>query len=194
MIQIRCKSVLLAVALTMLASVTTMAAGAGSTETYYSSSFSTTSYTEKSQGTAVDQTVTFHQQVNDNGTRSTASFSMNGTSGGEIAFTAAHQQLVSDFTGENVQSIRLSIIDNSLWQGSINQENKAIYAKVSLDKTSTWEATGDSYVTVLADEDQTMKNIKSAHTIYYDKSAKDNQWLQGKTIALTGGGKLMPRP
>jgi hypothetical protein len=39
-----------------------------------------------------------------------------------------------------------------------------------------------------------MKNIKSAHTIYYDKSAKDNQWLQGKTIALTGGGKLMPRP
>ena len=53
--------------------------------------------------------------------------------------------------------------------------------------------TADSYVTFITDADSTLSNIVSnGHTIYYSKENSKNSWLNGKTVKLSDGGKLVP--
>lgn len=64
----------------------------------------------------------------------------------------------------------------------------------TLDATSKWNVTGNSYVTSFADADSTLKNIvDNGFTIYYDASSDTNSRLGGRTIYLAGGGKLTPK-
>ena len=63
-------------------------------------------------------------------------------------------------------------------------ENTAQAAAVSLDADSAWTLTGDSYVTVLTNVDETCANIVSGgHNLYYDADAAGNEWLGAQTIA-----------
>lgn len=64
---------------------------------------------------------------------------------------------------------------------------------LTLDKSSVWNVTADSYVTSLTDSDSTFSNIKSnGNTIYYDATNAANSALNGKTIYLSDGGKITP--
>ena len=76
--------------------------------------------------------------------------------------------------------------------GAIDCEN-AGDVTVTLDKTSKWNVTADSYVTAIVDADSSFSNIVSnGHTIYYSTSDSRNSALGGKTITLSDGGKLVP--
>jgi hypothetical protein len=110
-----------------------------------------------------------------------------GCNGGKAIFTADRQTLTSDLVCDSISSITATLKNKSSLTGAINT------AALTLDATSTWSVTGDSYLTGLTDDDPTFANIDdNGHTIYYDSSLSANSWLGGDTYYLTDGGKITP--
>ena len=116
-----------------------------------------------------------------------------GSNGGDFEFTAAKQTLSGDVIANKISTVSVSLTDGSNWSGAMNPKHTAKSASLSLDASSVWNVTGDSYVAALTDSDTTLGNIRSnGHTIYYDKGNAANAWLKGKTVKLTDGGKVTP--
>ena len=116
-----------------------------------------------------------------------------GSNGGDFEFTAAKESLSGNVVANNISTVSVSLTDGSNWSGTMNPKHTAKSASLSLDASSVWNVTGDSYVSALTDEDTTLGNIRSnGHRIYYDKSNAANAWLKGKTVKLADGGKVMP--
>ena len=66
---------------------------------------------------------------------------------------------------------------------------------VSLDKTSTWTVTANSYVTTLSDpagmKGSSITNIVgNGHTIRYNSASSPT--LDARSYMLAGGGELVP--
>jgi len=69
----------------------------------------------------------------------------------------------------------------------------AIGIRITLDAASRWILTGDAYVAALSDEDPSLSNIDSGgFSLYYNAESEENLWLGGKSMALSGGGYLIP--
>ncbi|WP_296814249.1 hypothetical protein [uncultured Megasphaera sp.] len=116
-----------------------------------------------------------------------------GSNGGDFEFTATKESLSGNVVANNISTVSVSLTDGSTWSGTMNPKHTAKRADLSLDASSVWNVTGDSYVSALTDEDTTLGNIRSnGYRIYYDKSNAANAWLKGKTVKLADGGKLMP--
>lgn len=116
-----------------------------------------------------------------------------GTNGGNVTLNADTQTLKGDIVCDSISSAVLNLKNDSDYTGTVNAEKTAKSITVSLDESSTWQVTGDSYVTVLTDDDTSFSNIKdNGHTIYYDATNSANRVLDGKTISLSDGGKLTP--
>lgn len=116
-----------------------------------------------------------------------------GANGATVSLTATKQTLPGNVTADALSSITLTLLDNSTLRGAVNHENAAKFISLSLDETSTWQVTSDSYLTIFQDEDKTFSNIKDkGYTIYYDAQNPSNQWLEGKTYTLNEGGTLCP--
>ena len=114
-----------------------------------------------------------------------------GKNGGDFTLNAQNQQLKGQILANNISKVALNLGENSSFQGTINSDNQAESAKVSLSKGASWQLTADAYVTSITDEASDFSNINSnKHNIYYDKNS--NPGLNGKTIHLPGGGKLQP--
>lgn len=115
-----------------------------------------------------------------------------GKNGGDFTLNAANEKLKGKILANNISKVTLNLGSKANWTGSMNEDNAAKAASVSLKKNSSWTLTADSYVTTITDEDTSFKNIKSSgHNIYYDKSS--NPTLNGKSIKLSGGGRLMAK-
>ena len=83
------------------------------------------------------------------------------------------------------------VLKSSTLTSTINNENKAKEVDISLDSSSKWIVTGDSYVTTLTLENNDLSLIEDhGYTIYYDSSA--SSWLNGQTITLSYGVNLTP--
>jgi hypothetical protein len=85
-------------------------------------------------------------------------------------------------------------IDVALQQ-SIDADNTAKAVNLSLDASSTWTVTADSYLTCLSDADgisgSNISNINgNGHTVHYDPSACAA--LNGQMYTLNGSGALKP--
>jgi len=115
------------------------------------------------------------------------------SNGGTLTFNADSETLAGDIVADKISSIDAVLKNNTTLTSSVNNENKLCNVSITLDSTSKWNVTTDSYVKSLTDSDTTLSNIISnGHTIYYDSSNSANSWLNGKTITLSGGGKLTP--
>ena len=115
-----------------------------------------------------------------------------GDNGGDLTFSAANQTLEGSILCDEISTISLKLSDNTKFTGSIDADHTG-EVQISMDEGSTWHVTGDSYVSVITDSDETLSNIESnGHTVYYDASAEENEWLNGRTIELAGGGSLTP--
>lgn len=116
-----------------------------------------------------------------------------GENGGDFTLTGVSQSLEGSVKCDEISTVALNLTERSSFKGCINTGNSAKSASVQLDKSSTWTLTDDSYVSAIANKDTTCSNIKSnGFTIYYDKANAANKWLDGKTLSLSGGGKLTP--
>lgn len=123
---------------------------------------------------------------------STNNWGTPGSNGGKVTFNAIKQTLVGDINCDNISKVSLSLIDGSTLNGAIDTANTGDVT-VSLDATSSWTVTKDSYVSAITDKSESLTNIISnGHTIYYDSSNSNNSWLNGKTITLSDGGTLTP--
>jgi len=90
-----------------------------------------------------------------------------GTKGGTVTFTAKNQTLEGDIVMmESSSSIDLTLTGNSTLSGSINADDNAGAATLTLDATSSWEVTGDSYLTKLTNADAGNSNITGSGKVY----------------------------
>lgn len=115
-----------------------------------------------------------------------------GSNGGTLTFNATNQTLNGNISVDNISTASFSfILKSSTLTSTINSENNAKEVNLSLDSSSKWVVTGDSYVTTLTLENNDLSLIEdNGYTIYYDASA--NSWLNGQTITLSNGGTLTP--
>ena len=96
-------------------------------------------------------------------------------------------------TAEYKTSIEIQLKNSSVMTGEINNNNKVQYVSLTLDSSSKWVVEGTSYLTAFINADTTLANIiDNGNTIYYNSSDIANDWLEGKSYTLSGGGKLIP--
>lgn len=115
-----------------------------------------------------------------------------GSNGGIVTLNASRQTLEGDVTADEISTIGMNLAASTL-KGAINGEKTAKAVTLNLDENSSWEMTGDSWVTVLTNGDTSCSNIISnGYTVYYDASNEGNSWLNGETISLSDGGSIAP--
>lgn len=107
-------------------------------------------------------------------------------------FTISDSVVKGNIIADKNSKARINI-NTSTYTGSINPTNASTSVDVTVDKYSTWNLTGNSYVDTITFQNQ--KNIRkyinsNGYNIYCN--AENNDWLEGKTITLIGGGKLIP--
>ncbi|MDQ1275760.1 MAG: hypothetical protein QG610_1335 [Euryarchaeota archaeon] len=118
-----------------------------------------------------------------------------GSNGGVVTLKAENETLKGNITCDNISSVTVILQNSTDLTWSINTENTAGSMSLTLDSTSAWNITGNSYLTSLTDEDSTLSNIKdNGYDIYYDANDNTNSWLESKIYTLTDGGKLTPSP
>ncbi|MBI5591511.1 MAG: hypothetical protein HY881_13620 [Deltaproteobacteria bacterium] len=121
-----------------------------------------------------------------------------GANGGTVIFTADGETLTGNMVADSLSSITARLQNGSSLTGAINSAKTAGAAVLSLDATSTWTVTADSYLTSMSDADGisagTITNINgNGHNVYYNASLTANSALGGKTYTLNGGGYLAPK-
>ncbi|MBP2656353.1 MAG: hypothetical protein H6Q73_3922 [Firmicutes bacterium] len=127
-------------------------------------------------------------------TASSGAWGKTGANGANVTFNADNETLAGNIICDNISSVTMALKNGTTLKGSINANKTMGSVALTLDKTSTWCITGNSYLTSLTDADSTLANIDdNGYTIYYDAKASANSWLGKKTYTLTDGGKLTPR-
>ena len=120
-----------------------------------------------------------------------------GSNGGTVNLTADGQTLSGNVVADSISSANISLTNSSSLSGSINPGKTAKAARLTLDATSTWNVTADSYLTSLTlsggISGTTITNVTgNGHTVYYDATDSANSALGGQTYSLSGGGTLKP--
>ena len=116
-----------------------------------------------------------------------------GSNGANVTLNTKKQTLNGTIETDSISSLNLNIQENSNLTSTINSNNTAQSVTLNLSSDSIWTVTGNSYLTVLVDNDTNLSNINDiGYTIYYNQSNSKNSWLNGKTITLKDGGKLTP--
>ncbi len=120
-----------------------------------------------------------------------------GSNGGTAILMADAQTLSGDLVADSISGLNISLQNTSALTGAINADKTAKMVSVTLDKSSTWTVTADSYLTTLADADgisgTSITNITgNGHNVYYDASNAANSALNGQTYSLVNGGQLAP--
>lgn len=111
--------------------------------------------------------------------------------GGTAVIKAESQSLEGNLNADANSQIKLTLSLQSTLTGSVDAAKKAKFVSISIDDSSVWNLTADSYVTqidthIVGDE---VENIKgNGHTLFY--SSSKNPALGGKTYQLQGGGFL----
>ncbi len=114
--------------------------------------------------------------------------------GADIVLTATDQTLKGEIIIDKISKIRLHL-NNSYFEGTINKDNLSNNVDVTFDKNTIWSLTDDAYVNTLTIQNGRIDRLNryiysNGHNIYYN--VNNNEWLNGKTIRLNGGGKLIP--
>lgn len=117
-----------------------------------------------------------------------------GDNGGNVIFTSTDQALKGNIIIDKSSSITMNL-NNTYYKGCVNSNNESKQVNIVLDKTAKWELTGDSYITTLTIQNGKISRLKrqidsNGYDIYYN--VNQNEWLNGATIKLPGGGKLIP--
>ena len=113
----------------------------------------------------------------------------------EVTMTVTDQNLKGNIVVDEYSKVRLNLNDCT-YTGRINKGNVSKNVDVTFDEDSRWALTGNSYVNTLTVTKKDLNNIRkyirsNGYNIYYN--AKNNEWLNGCTIYLNGGGKLIPK-
>ena len=102
-------------------------------------------------------------------------------------------RITAELFAENSDAeLTLSLADGSVLTGC-SYDDSAMSLHVSLDESSSWVLTEDSFVAGFQDADQNLSNIVSnGFSLYYNSEHEGNEWLSSRTFSLPGGGYLIP--
>lgn len=97
-----------------------------------------------------------------------------GSNGGKVEFNATNQILSGDIVLDKLSSINMTLDEGSTLTGSINNDNEASEASLTLSKDSKLTLTGDTYLTSFNNADSSNSNIiTNGYTLYVNgKSVK----------------------
>lgn len=114
-----------------------------------------------------------------------------GANGGRASLIADAQTLDGDIAADTDSTVSLTLKNQSSLNGALQS------VSLAMDNTSRWTVTGDSALVTLAatqgDGVAILSRIRSyGYTVTYDSTRAENQWLAGRTLPLTGGGRLVP--
>lgn len=116
-----------------------------------------------------------------------------GLSPANVDLNIAESTLVGDLVSYNGSSINWNLTGYSSWTGAAYSCYGVAYVNVYLDSTSTWVMTNDTTLNKLVSGDLELANVKSGgYNLYYKNDESENAWLDGKTLDLAGGGKVIP--
>lgn len=82
-----------------------------------------------------------------------------GTNGGNVTLNLSKQQVFGNIYIDSISTLDMSILNNSYYEGMINNSNLSKSISLKLDKSSRIKLTGDSYIYSLDNEDTTNGNI-----------------------------------
>lgn len=93
-----------------------------------------------------------------------------GSNGADMKLYATDQKLTGKIIVDEISSLTLSLSEESIFEGSINEEQEGGTVNVSLDSGSTWKLTGDSYITSF---EGSMDNVDTnGFTLYVNDAAQ----------------------
>jgi hypothetical protein len=112
-----------------------------------------------------------------------------GSNGGNVILTADNKHLAGSITADKLSSVDLTLKNGSTLKGAIDLTSTAKEVKLTLDSTSSWDVTANSYSTCLSDEGgisgEAITNIKgNGFPVYYKNSSCPA--LGEKTYTLVG--------
>lgn len=119
-----------------------------------------------------------------------------GENGGTAILVATDQALTGDMIADSISAITATLQSGSSLTGSINSDQEALWTTLTLDSSSSWNVTADSYLNCLylpdglpaATTTPIPNIIGNGHTVYYEASYCSA--LDGETYPLTDGGYL----
>lgn len=118
-----------------------------------------------------------------------------GSNGGTVVFTADGETLAGNLVADSISSITAVLQNGTSLTGAIDSAHTAGTANLTLDATSAWTVTANSYLTCLSDTSgisgTSISNITGNSYIVYYKSSSCSA-LGGLTYSLAGGGTLQP--
>lgn len=120
-----------------------------------------------------------------------------GSNGGQVTFTADTQTLSGNIVIDSVSTFAGTLQNNTSFTGAVNSNNKGKTVTLSLDATSTWTVSANSYLSSISNSagisGTTVTNIiGNGHYVYYNSSLSANSYLNAKTYTLVNGGYLLP--
>jgi hypothetical protein len=118
-----------------------------------------------------------------------------GSNGGTLILTINRQTLTGDMLADSISSISVTLQEGSSLSGALNPDHEAGEVNLTLDSSSIWTVTADSYLTCLTDDagitGSSITNITgNGHTVYYEGSMCS--MLGSATYTLINGGFLKP--
>ena len=151
-------------------------------------------YAEKAELTVRDSRTSFSVSL-----KSSSLSLANSTVSGNMQYTDLNTLDCTDsaVTGELFAESSESELALSLKNGSVltgcSYDDSLMSLHVSLDASSSWVLTEDSFVARFEDDDQSLSNlISNGFSLYYNSEYEGNEWLSGRTLSLPGGGYLIP--
>ncbi len=111
-----------------------------------------------------------------------AGWGSEGSNGGQVTMNTSGQTIDGDMVVDSVSTLNLLMTDNSAFTGAINSDGAAGDVYVELKNGSTWKLTGDSYITSLTcDADSIDLN---GHKLYVNgKEYKSGSASTGEKVA-----------
>lgn len=117
----------------------------------------------------VDLTLANDVLLRDTGNSSSRGWGTEGANGGKVTMTADNQKLTGQIIVDKISTLNLSMKNGTTYTGAINQDGAAGDVTVTLDSSSTWTLSADSYVTTFNGD---VSNINAnGHTLYVNGTA-----------------------
>ncbi|GLA62233.1 hypothetical protein AtubIFM55763_003543 [Aspergillus tubingensis] len=106
---------------------------------------------------------------------------------------AEESTLEGDLVAYNGSTLGFSLERHSHWRGRAYVGYGEAELAVYLDKTSSWNLTGDTALKNFTNADMSFGNVNSnGFSVTYDADAPANKALARRTFNLTGGGTVSP--
>ncbi len=117
-----------------------------------------------------------------------------GSNGGTVSLSLVDMIVGGNINADRLSSVSLALTSATELTGAINQQRTARFISLTMDSSSSWTLTGNSYVNRLIGitiSGNTVQGIiGNGFTLYYDPIQSPS--LGGNTYSLAGGGSLTP--